>query len=136
MSVSTLAITVPSGLPTEIGITSRGMARESITEASITSLNDRSNMSKLYSCGTLNENDPVLMFLRGNQNCIKGSVDNFYRWLVKSEDIDSMLALKEAVTDDDYLNHNMKVGNGSSGVKGECDQCSIVLGPCDPMHSC
>ena len=29
-----------------------------------------------------------------------------------------MAALKEAVSDDDYLNETLKVGNGSSGVKG------------------
>lgn len=45
-------------------------------------------------------------------------MDEFYIWLVKSEDIDTMTALKEAVTDEDYLNDSMKVGNGSCGLKG------------------
>ena len=76
-------------------------------------------MSKTHSSFTLNENDPMLIFLRASSNCIKGSVEEFYIWLIKSEDIDSMAALKEAVTDDDYLNDIMKVGNGSSGLKGE-----------------
>ena len=107
-------------VPSEIGIdSSQGLiTRETITEASISSLNDRSNTSKAYSNFTLNENDPLLIFLRSQASCIKGSVDEFYTWLVKSEDIDSMLALKEAITEDDYLN-DMKVGDGGgSGVKG------------------
>ena len=45
---------------------------------------------------TLNENDPLLIFLRSQESYIKGSLDKFYTWLV-SEDIDSMAALKEAV---------------------------------------
>jgi hypothetical protein len=45
-------------------------------------------------------------------------VDEFYTWLVNSEDIDSMMALKEAVCEDDYLNNKMKRGCGSSGMKG------------------
>jgi len=107
-------------VPSEIGIDScQGMiTRETITDASISSLNDRSNTSKAYSNFTLNENDPLLIFLRSQASCIKGSVDEFYTWLVKSEDIDSMMALKEAVNEDDYLN-DMKVGDGEgSGVKG------------------
>jgi len=106
-------------VPSEIGINScQGMTRETITDASMSSLNDRSNVSKAYSNFTLNEDDPLLIFLRSQESCIKGSVDEFYTWLVKSEDIDSMLALKEAVNEDDYLN-DMKVGDGGgSGVKG------------------
>jgi len=108
-------------VPSEIGIdSSQDMTtRETITEASMSSLNDRSNISKAYSnFTTLNEDDPLLIFLRSQESCIKGSVDEFYTWLVKSEDIDSMLALKEAVNEDDYLN-DMKVGDGGgSGVKG------------------
>jgi len=107
-------------VPSEIGIDStQGMTtRETITEASISSLNDRSNASKAYSNFTLNENDPLLIFLRSQASCIKGSVDEFYTWLVKSEDIDSMIALKEAVNEDDYLNNKMKRGCGGSGLKG------------------
>jgi len=107
-------------IPSEIGIdSSQGMiTRDTITEASMTSLNDRSNISKAYSSFTLNEDDPLLIFLRSQASCIKGSVDEFYTWLVKSEDIDSMIALKEAVNEDDYLN-DMKVGDGGgSGIKG------------------
>ena len=120
--VSPPATAVPKEekIPSEIGIDScQGMTRETITDASISSLNDRSNISKAYSnFTTLNENDPLLIFLRSQASCIKGSVDEFYTWLVKSEDIDSMLALKEAVNEDDYLN-DMKVGDGGgSGIKG------------------
>jgi len=107
-------------VPSEIGVNSCiGMTQETITEASMSSLNDRSNISKAYSnFTTLNENDPLLIFLRSQASCIKGSVDEFYTWLVKSEDIDSMMALKEAVNEDDYLN-DMKVGDGGgSGIKG------------------
>jgi hypothetical protein len=64
------------------------------------------------------EQDPLLIFLRSQQSCIKGNVDEFFMWLVKSEDIDSMAALKEAVSDEEYLAETMKTGNGSSGVKG------------------
>ena len=119
MSLSTPATAVPEEVPSEIGInSSQGMTRETFTEASISSLNDRSNVSKTNSNFTLNEYDPLLVFLRSQHQCIKGSVDEFYIWLVKSEDIDSILALKEAVSDEDYLNDTMKVGNGTSGVKG------------------
>ena len=109
-------------ITSEIGIdsSSQGMTtRETITEASISSFNDRSSISKAPSSFTLDENDPLLIFLRSQESCIKGSVDEFYTWLVKSEDIDSMLALKEAVSEDDYLLNDMKVGDGGgSGVKG------------------
>jgi len=64
------------------------------------------------------DDDPLLIFLRSQESCIKGSVDEFYYWLIKSEDIDSMAALKEAVSDDVYLNEKMKKRDGSSGVKG------------------
>ena len=114
-----IAVPKEEDVPSEIGIdSSQGMTRETITEASISSFNDRSNTSKAYSNFTLNENDPLLIFLRSQESCIKGSVDEFYTWLVKSEDIDSMMALKEAVNEDDYLN-DMKVGDGGgSGIKG------------------
>ena len=106
-------------VPSEIGIDStQELTRETITVASMSSLNDRSNTSKAYSSFTLDENDPLLIFLRSQESCIKGSVDEFYTWLVKSEDIDSMKALKEAVNEDEYLN-DMKVGDGGgSGIKG------------------
>jgi len=108
-------------VPTEIGIntSTQGMTtgRETITESSMSSFNDGSKASKELSTFTLNENDPLLIFLRSQHACIRGSVDDFYTWLVKSEYIDSMTALKEAVCDDDYYNDTMKVGSGSSGVK-------------------
>jgi len=66
---------------------------------------------------TLNENNPLLIFLRSQESCIKGCVDEFYTWLVTSEDIDSMAALKEAVNEDEYLDI-IKVGGGGSSVKG------------------
>ena len=66
---------------------------------------------------SLNENDPLLVFLRSQHQCIRGNVVEFYIWLVKSEYIDSMTTLKEAVSEDDYLNNEMKVGNGSSGLQ-------------------
>jgi len=67
---------------------------------------------------TLNENDPLLIFLRSQESCIKGSVDEFYTWLVKSEDIDTIAALKEAMNEEEYLNI-IKVGDGGgSSVKG------------------
>jgi len=101
-------------VPSEIDLT-QDLSRE------VTSV--ISNVSKMHPPKTLSrfaldENDPLLIFLRSQESCIKGSVDEFYTWLVKSEDIDSMTALKEAVCDDNYLNNTMKKGNGSSGLKG------------------
>ena len=92
--------------------------RETITESSVSSKYDESKAPKALSTVDKNENGPLLIFLRSQHACIKGSVDEFYTWLVKSEDIDSMLALKEAVSEEEYLNNNMKKGSGSSGVKG------------------
>jgi len=74
--------------------------------------------SKKLPTADLIENDPLLIFLQSQHQCIKGSVDEFYTWLVKSEDIDSMIALQEAVNEDEYLNTKIKNGNGSSGLKG------------------
>jgi len=106
----------------DIGTNStQGMAvRETITESPISSLNDESKISKTAASNlaVVGENDPLLIFLRSQASCIKGSVDEFYTWLVKSEDIDSMTSLKEAVSEEEYLNNKMKKGNGSSGVKG------------------
>jgi len=108
------------GVPSEIGIvnSSLGMTRETITEVSISSFNDKSKTSKTLSSFELNENDPLLIFLRSQEACIKGSVDEFFTWLVKYENIESMMALKEAVSDDDYLNDTMRIGDRSYGVKG------------------
>jgi len=108
-------------VPSEIGIdSSQGMTRETITKASTSILNDGSKISNAAALNTIdvNEYDPLLMFLRSQASCIKGSVDEFYSWLVKSEDIDSMIALKEAVNEDEYLSTKLKKGNGSSGLKG------------------
>ena len=84
------------------------------------SMNDGSKASKAKALSTfdMNDNDPLLTFLRSQHQCIKGSVDEFYTWLVKSKDIDSMIALQEAVNEDEYLNNRIKNGNGSSGLKG------------------
>lgn len=67
--------------------------------------------------GSTANGDSLLAFLWSQQNCIKGSVDVFYDWLV-SRDIDSIAALKEAVLDNEYLEGPMKDGCGSSGLKG------------------
>ena len=101
-------------VPSEIGISStQETTRETIAESSVSSI-----VSKTLSTGKMNENDPLLIFLRSQQSCIKGSVDEFYTWLVKSEEIDSMTVLKEAMSDDEYLN-DMKIGDGGgSGIKG------------------
>ena len=106
-------------VPSEIGINSaQGITtREAITESSVSSVNDGSKASKALSTFDMNENEPLLIFLRSQHACIRGSVDDFYTWLVKSEYIDSMTALKEAVSDDDYYYDTMKVGSGSSGIK-------------------
>ena len=109
-------------LTSEIGVddSSQEMSHYTITESCALSLDDKSSgsTSKAHSTFELNENDPLLVFLRSQHQCIKGSVDEFYTWLVNSEDIDSMMALKEAVSDDDYLNNKMKRGCGGSGLKG------------------
>jgi len=101
-------------VPSEIGISStQETTRETIAESSVSSI-----VSKTLSTGKMNENDPLLIFLRSQQSCIKGSVDEFYTWLGKSEEIDSMTVLKEAMSDDEYLN-DMKIGDGGgSGIKG------------------
>jgi hypothetical protein len=83
----------------------------------ITEDGDRCSTSNTTSNSTLNENDPLLMFLRSQHLCIKGSIEEFYTWLV-NEDIDCMSALKEAVSDDEYLDDSMKKGCGTSGIKG------------------
>jgi len=106
---------VPSEL---IGNSTRGIACETTTEALISSIDDGSKASTTLSSFDMNGDDPLLTFLRSQHQCIKGSVDDFYTWLVKSEDIDSMVALKEAVNEDEYLNTKIKNGNGSSGLKG------------------
>jgi len=106
---------IPDEVPSEIDIhSSHSVTRETITKASLESLNDRNNTSNF----TVDANDPLFIFLRSQDQCIKGSVDEFYTWLVTSEDIDSIMALKEAVCDDNYLNKTMRVGDGNSGLKG------------------
>ena len=113
-SISTPTKLDPREVPSEIGIRSQ-VTRETIT---ITDYGDRSSTSKVsYNC-TLNENDPLLKFLRLQHQCIKGHIEEFYIWLVNSEDIDSMTALKEAVSDGEYLADSMRVGCGTSGLKG------------------
>jgi hypothetical protein len=110
-SISTPNKSLHQEVPLEIGFRSQ-LIQEAITEDV-----DRSSMSNTISNSTLNENDPLLMFLRTQQSCIKGNIEEFYTWLV-NEDIDCMLALKEAVADDEYLDDSMKKGCGSSGIKG------------------
>ena len=108
-------------VPCEISnSTTKGIALETTTKASTSSFNfnDRSKASTTPPTADPIENDPLLIFLQSQHQCIKGGVDDFYDWLVKSEDIDSMIALKEAVNEDEYLNTKLKKGNGSSGLKG------------------
>jgi len=112
-SISSPTKSLPREVPSEIGIRSQ-FTRETMT---ITEDGDRSSTSNTTSNSTLNENDPLLMFLRTQHLCIKGSIEEFYTWLV-NEDIDCMSALKEAVSDDEYLDDSMKKGCGSSGIKG------------------
>jgi len=59
----------------------------------------------------------LLDFLHEQESCIKGDVNEFFKWLV-SEDIDSMHALKEAVSDEEYLSVCLQVGNGAVSLKG------------------
>lgn len=112
LSISTPTKLGPREVPSEIGIRSQ-VTRETIT---ITDYGDRSSTSK--ASYNLNENDPLLMFLRSQHQCFKGNIEEFYIWLVKSEDIDSMSTLKEAVSDSEYLSDSMRVGCGTSGLKG------------------
>jgi hypothetical protein len=114
-SISTPTKSFPRKVPSEIGIQSQ----ETRATIATTEDGDRSSTSNASSCSSiLNENDPLLMFLRSQHQCIKGNIEEFYIWLVKSEDIDSMSALKEAVSDYEYLADSMKVGCGTSGLKG------------------
>jgi hypothetical protein len=108
---------IPSQLPSEIGIRNN-LQRD--PDGSVSSLNDRSRCSQtlLQQHFPLPENDPLLQFLRTQQNCIKGNADEFFVWLVKSEDVDTIAALKEAVSDEEYLAETMKNGNGTVGLKG------------------
>jgi hypothetical protein len=110
-SKSTPTKSLPREVPLEIGF------RSQLTQEAITEDGDRSSTSNTTSNSTLNENDPLLMFLRTQQSCIKGNIEEFYTWLV-NEDIDCMSALKEAVSDDEYLDDSMKKGCGTSGIKG------------------
>jgi len=109
---------LPPQLPSEIGI--RNVTISSGADGSVSSINDRSHASRTISQQnfSLPENDSLLKCLREQQACIKGSAEEFFMWLVKSEDIDTIAALKEAVSDEDYLAESMKNGNGVCGVKG------------------
>ena len=122
-SPSEPATAVPPEIPSEIGISPQSAGAR---ESTASSLNDRSAASSgagspgggVGGGGDPPEDDPLLTFLRSQSACIKGSVDDFYNWLVQSEDIDTIEALKEASQDDDYLNETMKNGSGRSGLKG------------------
>ena len=81
-------------------------------------LAERSGSKASKEFSTVDIYDPLLLFLKSQHKCITGNVDEFYTWLINSEDIDSMAALKEAVSDDVYLNEKMKKRDGSSGIKG------------------
>ena len=110
-SISTPTKSLHPEVPSEIGF------RSQLTQEANTNYVDRSLMSNTSSNPTLNENDPLLMFLRSQHTCIKGNIEEFYTWL-ENEDIDCMSALKEAVSDDEYLDDSMKKGCGTSGIKG------------------
>ena len=110
-SITTPTKSLHREVPSEIGI------RSQLTQEANTNNLDRSSMSNTSSNPALNENDPLLMFLRSQHTCIKGNIEEFYTWLV-NEDIDCMSALKEAVSDDEYLDDSMKKGCGASGIKG------------------
>ncbi len=116
-----LLMAKPAELPSEIGITGPSSSKKSSNDTSVgsvSSLNDRSTASRAPSVSAAVKNDQLFSFLKSQQQCIKGSVEDFYNWLVKSEDIDSIAALKEAVVDEEYLSETIKIGNGESGVKG------------------
>ncbi|KAL7447035.1 hypothetical protein ACHAXM_011567 [Skeletonema potamos] len=116
-----LLMSKPAELPSEIGIKGLSESKKSSNDTSVgsvSSLNDRSTASRAQSVSAAAKNDQLLSFLKSQQQCIKGSVEDFHIWLVKSEDIDSIAALKEAVVDEEYLNETIKLGNGESGVKG------------------
>jgi hypothetical protein len=110
-SITTPTKSLHREVPSEIGF------RSQLTQEANTNNLDRSSMSNTSSNPALNENDPLLMFLRSQHTCIKGNIEEFYTWLV-NEDIDCMSALKEAVSDDEYLDDSMKKGCGASGIKG------------------
>jgi hypothetical protein len=110
-SITTPTKSLHQEVPLEIGF------RSQLTQEAITEDIGRSSTSNTKSNFTLNENDPLLMFLRTQQSCIKGNIEEFYTWLI-NEDIDCMSALKEAVSDDEYLDDSMKKGCGTSGIKG------------------
>ena len=59
----------------------------------------------------------LLDFLHEQEACIKGDVNEFFKWLL-SEDIDTIYSLKEAVSDEEYLRVCLQVGNGAVGLKG------------------
>ena len=77
----------------------------------------KTNIQQTTSNSTLNESDPLLAFLQSQALCVRGSVDEFYIWLVKSQYIDSMADLKDAVSNDEYLENSLKIGCGSAGLK-------------------
>lgn len=121
-----------SEMPSEIGIerqalgSTGAMLMESMTldASAVSSLADRSQGSRTFyldakpAVSTFPEKDPLLVFLRSQHMCIKGNVDDFFLWLVRSEDIDSMETLKEAILDDEYLSETLQQGNGTVGIKG------------------
>ncbi len=101
---------------TEQSLASNGIEDLSTTKAG--SICNGSNGSPEQNLASNGNEDPLLAFLRLQHHCIKGGIDQFYAWLVKSEDIDSIATLKEVVSDDEYLEGPMKVGCGSIGLEG------------------
>jgi len=60
----------------------------------------------------------LLDLVQGASDCIRGDYKQFCIWLIKSEDINSIDDLKEAIMDDDYVRDELQKGNGVVGLKG------------------
>lgn len=63
-------------------------------------------------------NDTLFTFLKEQKECLKGSPEAFYRWLVDTEDVTSLDDLVDAMSQDAYLRDVLQPGNGTVGVKG------------------
>mmetsp|Transcript_29124 Transcript_29124/g.66315 ORF Transcript_29124/g.66315 Transcript_29124/m.66315 type:complete len:825 (+) Transcript_29124:404-2878(+) len=106
-------------LSTEFTVERKNNESDGAPESSTISRSDDQTTCSATTCSATSiEDNPLLAFLRSQKACIKGSVDDFHEWLIKSEDIDTMESLKEAVQDDVYLDEKMKAGDGVNGIKG------------------
>jgi len=61
----------------------------------------------------------LLHFLQSEEvsKCIKGGAADFCRWLIESQEITSLIDLSEAVSEDEYLNDDLRLGLGLVGLK-------------------